>query len=249
MLQVKTQADIQREKEEEAGVRMPAPIAQESALASYVRSCWQSAKMHRQKYTQRFEDCLRRRRGVYSQEKLNTIKQNRSSTVYMKITGAKIKAAKTWLADLFSQAGDRPFTLEPANTPEMPPEIAQQMVAEAIAIMRQSEMTEEQVIASLEQHRDKFEADLKGEAEERAEKMADRIEDILSQAGWRAEFDDFLDDLATYPVAIMSGLEYRNTGEMTWAQNDAGEWSPVYTDMATPKVRRVSDSIWYRRPA
>ena len=69
---------------------------------------------------------------------------------------------------------------------------------------------------------------MKEEADRRADKMAEKIEDALTEAGWREEFDDFLDDIVTYPVAIMAGLM-----PIMWSH---GTGSEVMKRIAAPMV-------------
>ncbi|WP_086931605.1 portal protein [Agarilytica rhodophyticola] len=221
----------------------------EDSLAGFIRSQWTVAREHRRTFTYRFEDCLRRRSGIYSSEMKAKLESARSSEIFMRITSSKCKAAKTWLADLFEPAGDKPFTFQPANYPEINPELEQALMKEAEKALQQSQMPEAKAFAMVDEVKNKVLDDLKQKSKQLAEKMEDRVEDILTEANWRNEFDDFLDDVVTYPVAIMAGLEYRNEKELSWGENEFGQWVPSYKDRVKPKVRRVSPFRFYPSPS
>lgn len=220
----------------------------EDVLAGYIRSLWTKARDYRTPYTKRFQDCLERRSGIYSPEMQSKIKQAGEAPLYMRLTSAKCKAAKTWISDLFEPAGDRPFTLKAANTPDLNPEIKMKLLDAAIMTVMQTELTEDQAIKMVEQREKELLDELVGEANIIAEKMGDRVEDILAAAGWADEFDNFVDDLVTYPVAVMAGLDYRQEKELGWAQDEDGKWVPKYQNKIVPKVRRVSPFRFYPLP-
>lgn len=257
MLAIKNNAQIQEEKDRDYEERerssqdaeMLTVDTGESLLVGHVRSCWSDAKQYRRRYADRMRDCLRRRKGIYDSQKLQTLQGNGQSILYMKLTTAKCKAAKTWLADLFEPAGDRPFELVPKNYPELSPAIKQQMVQETIAIMNSSTIRPEQAAFVLQKHQQRIESEMRKKADMLAEKMSDKIEDTLADAGWKESFDDFLDDIVTYPTAIISGLEYRSTSELSWVQDETGQWVPRYEQKITPKIRRVSPFRFYPSPA
>jgi len=234
--------------EEEAPPKQDDFAAYGDELAKYVRGCWEEAKMFRNRYSQRLQDCHRRRSGLYSAQQLEAIKENKSSEIYIRLTSSKCKAAQTWLADLFDPAGDRPFTLTPRHEPEMPPEIMQQMIEQAMEVLRQSQLPEQEAIALVKQYRGKMLDQLRREAENRAEKMEDKIEDMLCEGGWREEFNEFLDDIVTYPLAVMSSMEFRSEFDLKWGQGPAG-FSPQYKEKVVPKWRRVSPFRFYPSPS
>ncbi len=257
MLIVKSNEEVQQERQEDSEKR--AELARdpfeasfggpEAELANKVRSCWEEAKSYRRNYSNRFKDCLLRRKGQYSDEKLAKIKAARSSTIFIRLTSSKCKAAKTWLADLFEPAGDKPFSLKPRNYPDLSPDIAQQMIREANAAIANSQMTPEQAAPLLKQHQNRLESELRRTADKMAEKMEARIEDMLHEAGWKEEFDDFLDDAVTYPTAILAGLEFRTTNELRWVPDGQGKYKPEYAEKITSRVRRVSPFKFYPSPS
>lgn len=247
LIQVKSAAEMEQEKEQPAAQAQQ--VDNNDQLAGMVRNDWDVFKAHRQPYTRRMQACLRARNGEYSPEKLAKIKTGGGSEVFIKLTGSKCRAAKDWLADLFNPSGDRPYTFEPANDPDMPPDVARKMIATAYQVMQQSQMNEDQAGELLRAHRDRFLDELRKVAEERADKMAARAEDLFNEAGWRKEFDEFLDDITTYPVAIMKGLEIKVEKFLSWAQGQDGKWQPTEEKVFARKFRRVSPFRFYPSPS
>ncbi|MCA9340007.1 MAG: hypothetical protein KDA17_03805 [Candidatus Saccharibacteria bacterium] len=254
LVAIKSNDQIDRENAEKAEVRLQnerSSSAQPQAvdnLANHVRKCWEVAKQNRAKINGRLLNCLRRRKGEYSDEKLAAIKQMGGSEIYMLITAAKCRSAKAWLGDLFSPAGDRPFTLEPTPIADMPVSIKSKLIAEAMRGAQELGVTPDQIKPLLMKHRDRILGELKREAEDRADKMAVAIEDFLLDADWRTAFDEFLDDLVTYPVAVMKGVEFRYAKTLKWVNGSDGFHAESAVKIA-PKVRRVSPFRAYPSPS
>lgn len=222
-------------------------------LAAYVHRCWSIAKSHRATQSTRLTECLRRRKGEYTQEKLAQIKAQGGSTIYMNIIGTKINAAKSWLSDLYAGSDGRPFDVEPTPVPDLPPEISQKIISIAIQNAMQINAAPEDVMAMseavLQRHEERIKDEIQAEAEERMERMADRIEDILTEGGYRKEFEAFLDDLVTYPVAIFKGPIYKRKREIKWVEGPDGNYIPKISDAIARKFKRVSPFDFYPSPS
>lgn len=223
----------------------------EYALARHVRNCWEAAKRHRTStgLDHRLADCLRRRKGEYDPVKLAAITEFGGSDIYMQITGSKCRAAKAWLSDLFSPAGDKPWSLDPTPIPDLDPAIIQKMVREAMAVLAQSEMTQEQAMALLEKHKDRLLNEAKEEAKIRMERMSDVIEDRMAEGDFRQELDAFFDDFVTYPFAVMKGLEFTTRSTMKWTDVGGGRFQPKKENIVLPRVRRVSPWAFFPSPS
>ncbi|MAT95373.1 MAG: hypothetical protein CME59_22610 [Halioglobus sp.] len=217
------------------------------ALANKVRGDWQIAKSTKQVVTQRLVDCLERRSGEYSAQKRQEIAQTQGSGIYMQLTAAKCRAAKAYLSDLYTPSGDRPFTIKPTPIPELPPQIQQKLMAEAMAVLNQSQIEPAAVAQILEKHKERLIGELMHQAEKRAEKMADHVEDMLVEGKFRTEFDAFLDDLVTYPAAIIKGPVFANRAKIKWVEVQ-GQYAPQRSHEIVPEVRRVSPFDSYPSP-
>lgn len=234
------------EKQENASYQ-PTPVT--DALASHVRHCWDIAKWNRGTLVARFTDCLRRRKGEYSAQKLQAINSMGGSKIYMKITGAKCNAAKSWLVDIFAPAGDRPWTLKPTPVPDLPPDIEQRLMSEAVMGAMQLGVPLEQMQELIEKHTDRLKDELYSEAEKRAERMSKKIEDVLAEGDFREEFNAFIDDLVTYPSAIFKGPIYRRERRIKWIDIGQGNYEPQVNFEVNRQFRRVSPFDFYPSPA
>jgi len=218
-------------------------------LAAHVRSCWSAAKTHRSRHRDRLTNCLRLRKGQYPADKLAEIHAQGGSAMYMNIIGTKCTAAKAWISDLYSGSGDRPFSIEPTPVPELDPSIQEEMVTVAIQAAMETGIPQENIEALLKKHEDRIKDEVKQEAEERMEGMADYIGDILAEGGYRAEFDSFIDDLVTFPYAILKGPIYRKELKVKWVEDEQGNFAPEISEKIVRKFRRVSPFNFYPSPS
>lgn len=253
MLRIKTPAEVQQQDAEQAAMReqqIKAAYQQphiSSALAQRVRSDWDIAKQHRVAINERLLNCLRRKKGEYSPSKLAALKEEGGSTIYMKIVAAKCRTAKAWLSDLFNPAGDRPFSLEPTPVADLPPDIRDRLISEALRGAQELGVGPEDVQELLIKHDARLKEEVKREAEERTERMAEHIEDLLVETGFRQTFSSFLDDLSVYPSAILKGLEFYKSRGLKWMEKN-GRMQPVKGEKILPRVRRVSPFRAYPSP-
>lgn len=254
VLQVSTpdQVTEQRNAEEEMRVESMKAAYQGNpvtdSLAAHVRSMWEVSKFNRMDLNNRLQDCQRRRAGEYDEGKLQAIKAQGGSEIYMQITSAKCRAAKAWLSDLFQPSGDRPWQIDPTPLPDLPPQLMQNLVAEAVQGAMELGVPPEMVEQMIMKHKDRLMDELKEESEERSEKMSEKIEDLMIESGWREAFDEFLDDLVTYPFAVMKGIEFRRCKKLQWADQD-GAFQPIMGEEIIPMIRRVSPHRMYPSPA
>lgn len=261
-IQTPDQVTQQREQEAEAARLAAQPPAQSyqntqpaEFIAKHVRSCWEVAKSNRIRINPRLIDCLRRRAGEYAPEKKAQLLAQNQNTIYMMLTAAKCHAAKAWLSDLFNPAGDRAWTLEPTPIADLPPDVMQQLVSSAMQGAEQmiAHGMDAQMAATLVQqlvmkHQDRLRDETQREAERRAERMGNKIEDLLIEADWNVAFDEFLDDLSTFPAGILKGLEFRRQKRLMYMQ-EGGKFVPKPGFVIAPKVRRVSPFRAYPSPA
>jgi len=102
----------------------------------------------------------------------------------------------------------------------------------------------------LKQHEERIKSEINEEAEARMEKMAEYIEDMMVEGDFRGEFDAFLDDLVTYPFAILKGPIYRKQKRVKWVQDkQTGRHVPKIEDKLVRKFRRVSPFDFYPSPS
>ncbi len=250
LLQVATASQLEQQDKarEQAKFATTQPVITDK-LAAHVRSLWTAAKTDKAKVQERMNACLRARNGVYSQTKLEQIKSTGGTTAYMAITGSKCRAAKGWLEDLFSPVGEKPFSLAPTPIADLPPNLEQELVQETIQGAMQLGLPLEVAEELALEHEDRLKMELKLEAEGRAEKAEDYIEDILVEGCWREEFNSFIDDLVTYPAAILKAPVFKARKKLKWTQDEQGKHIPKIVSELCREVRRVSPYDIYPAPS
>ena len=209
----------------------------ESSLAAHIRRCWESAKIAKQPHEQRMLDCLRRRKGEYSADKLKDIEEQGGSAIYMKLTTTKCRAAAAWLREILLPANERAWGLDPTPIPDVPREfliqfgqrLAQQLQAAAAEGQPVEMPTEEQVKSIILR-------EVQKKARAAADGMEDTIEDQLVEGGWDAALEAFIDDFVMFPAAIVRAPILRRVPSFRWEEG----WNLVETHEVRPEYDRVS---------
>lgn len=199
-----------------------------TGLAGHVKQCWTWARMAKQQTVEwRILQSIRQRRGEYDPEILSKIQQQGGSQIYMNLTSVKCRAAVSWLRDVFlSTSNDKPWTLEPTPIPDLPPEYQQSIMAIAVkqatqAIMMQNAMTDTDVQELMVELKSAQMAQLHEEAKEMVGLMETKMEDQLDEGGFTEAFSAFLDDLVTFPSAIIKGPIVVNKPKLKWVPDAA----------------------------
>lgn len=252
--QLEREQNIKREEEQKRQELIDRPIIIDN-LASHVRSCWQKAKTHRSKKSGRLTTCLRLRQGKYHPEKLEKIRERGGSEAYMNVIGTKSQALKSWLSDLYASTNDKPFSLDPTPVPELDPNIQNELIQTALQVLAQTmpgipeEALMEMAEPLLEKHEERIKDEVQQEAIARMEKMSTYIEDIMSESNWREEFEEFIDDLGTFPFAVMKGIIYRVEKTSSWQLDEqTGQYRIVVKNKIARRWKRVSPFNFYESP-
>ncbi len=221
----------------------------ETALASYIHGCWDRAKFSKQEITERLLKCERQRRGVYDPDKEMDIMRTGGSDIYMRLTDIKCRAAASWIKDVMSVSGERPFDLSPAKDPELPPEISASIIdavrseAEEYLISG-SQLHPETFRTRMEQIHDEIRIKMREEAKDNAKRMRDKIDDQMTNGNFDKSFRDFIDDFVTYPTAIFKGPVVRKRKTMKWGP----DFSPILATEFVREFSRVSPFDIYPSP-
>ncbi len=234
MLQVVSNDALVRQEQAQAAINeeamnaaAPAPLS--SQLAGHIRSCWDAAVRHKIHVEERMVRNQRNRRGEYSATKLAEIKETGGSEIFMMLTSVKCRAASSWLRDmLLGQRADKPWGTEPTPVPDLSPrdraKIEQSVAREAaqLAMAEQMGVAEELLIQRLEEIKTAARERIRNLAKERAKRMEDKMEDQLLEGGWREAFNAFLDDITTFPSAILKGPIVRKRPRLQWSEGGVG---------------------------
>lgn len=222
----------------------------ESNLASYVKRCWENAKVARAEITERLLRCERQRRGVYDPDKAAEIAKMGGSDIYMMLTDVKCRAAESWIRDVMFGQQERVFDLKPSKVPEMPPE----MQAAIIDLVRTeaeqfvgdgNDLHPETFRARMEEVHEMMTARIKQESEDAARRMGDKIEDQLAHGKFQPAVKSFITDFVTFPTAIIKGPNVKRRKVMKWGPN----FTPIVTTEFMREVERVSPYDIYPSPA
>ena len=185
---------------------------------------------------------LRARRSQYDPDKMAEIKKVGGSDVFAGITGQKCRAAASWLRDILLTSGsERPWSVRATPVAELPPEINDLLVEQATQPIKEALLAGQpidpmQTVTMMSMLRDQAMAAVREEATKRAERMADKMEDQLEEGGFRQALDQVINDMTTFPSAILKGPVIRMRPQLTWGPNN----QPVVKTMLTKEWERVS---------
>lgn len=231
-------ADIEAETQREANAQNAQPVIQ--GLAGHVNKRWQVARLAKRELEERMLQCLRRRNGEYDPEKLAEIQAQGGSEIFIQLTSVKCRAATSWLRDtLLGTGADRPWSIDPTPIPDLPPDVQEElkakMAAELMNVYAQGiEPDPEQLRQAAQSMKDQAMREMKEEARKRVDRMADKMEDQMVEGGFHAAFNEFLDDIVTFPYAVMKGPVKRRrkmlkwvNGQLSTVEEIRNEWERV----------------------
>jgi len=223
LVPIKTVQQLQAEEKAAAEAANSEPVIQN--LAGYIKQKWTYARTAKEMTVeQRMLKSVRQRRGEYDPDKLLQLREQGSSLIYMMLTSNKCRAASSWLRDvLLTDSKDKPWSLRPNPIPEMPPPVlqdlmmrAQQKLAEVLATGINP--SDQEVRNMLLDFKDQAMAELTELAKEDAERMEKKMHSQLLDGQWTTAFAQFIDDLVTFPAAIMKGPVVRSKPKMNWVK-------------------------------
>lgn len=243
------------QEQRDAAATPPAPTTLVDSLAGYVRQHWTLAKTAKQQDAERrIIDALRAKRGEYDPEKLQKIRQQQGSEIYMMLFATKARQLKALLGDILLGSGDDlPVAIQPSPSPDLPPEVVQQIMQGAMELVMQAEMSGmpmsiEQVRQMLRDAKDHEQSVMDQEARARCKRAERKIHDMLTEGGFVEAFDAFLDDLATSPTAIIKGPVIRKSAVLAWQPGPNGTSVPVTSFANRPHWERVDPLNLYPAP-
>jgi len=176
-------------------------------LAQYIRHRYDDAFNHKvQNGTEaRLLRNLRVKKGVYQPDEIAMLG---GIDVYIAISALKSRAAMSWLLDVVLNSIEKPWTLEPSPIPDLPDVFKEQ----AITMLASEVNDPASGLETMDDVRERA-TDLKKTVirylEEQAKKsttaMEQVIEEQLDEGNWTKVFAEYIDDLCTYPAAMIRG--------------------------------------------
>jgi hypothetical protein len=205
---------------------------------------------------QRMIDNMRARRSIYTPQKLAAIRTEGGSEVYAGVTGQKCRAASAWIRDVMMSTGeDRPWSIKPTKVPELPPAINDLIVKQAMIPLKDQLMAAAagqgeppdpmSTVHMMSMMKDQALEAIRQEADKRCGRMADKMEDQLTEGGFLDAMDAFINDLTTFPTAILKGPVIRMKPVLTWGPDS----QPVVQIKLVKEWDRVDPFKFYPSPA
>jgi hypothetical protein len=223
-------------------------------LSGYLRECWDVAQMAKRPIEQEMLRAMRQRNGEYEADKLQQIRAQGGSEIYMMITEVKCRAAESWLRDILLDNGSPPWDLAATPIPDLSPaqdkEIENEYAQKVLKLVEQlgvapnpDEMQELKEMVSQD-----FRFRVLREAQSRADRMKIKIQDQFAQGGWEDSFNDFITDLVTFPCAFIKGPIVRRQRTLGWKTNAMGQTVVEPTERLGPEYERVDPFRIYPEP-
>ena len=196
-----------------------------SGLSGHIKNFWTQAENAKRLVEQRMLEAMYARRGEYTAERLVKIQQSKQPPIYMMLAASKMRQVESLLRDVLLGTGaDKPWTVRPTPSPELPPEevnkimqAVQMELTQALQMGLQPSMDE--VRQRIRMYREQLDARLLEEARVRCERMERKMEDQLVEGGLLLSIDQFITDLATFPTAFIKGPVVRKKAQLKWGED------------------------------
>lgn len=241
---IKSLGQMQQEERNAATEANNAPVVQ--GLAAHIKKCWSSARQAKEMTVeQRMLKSLRQRRGEYDPDKLAMIQEQGGSQIYMMLSANKCRSAGAWLRDvLMTTSRNKPWSIQPGGVPDLPPSTIQELMDQATAQIQQYEMengpmSEGDVRQMLLNLKDQATASVQRVARAAADRMEMKMLDQLQEGGFLNALSDFIDDITTFPSAILKGPVIRKKQRLAWVQDAEGGYSPDVKEEMVLEWERV----------
>ena len=229
------------------------PVVQQ--LTSHIKKLWVQSRVAKEMTVeQKMLKSLRQRRGEYDPDKLAQLKEQGSATIYMMLTSNKCRAASSWLRDvLMTTASDKPWTIKPTPIPELQPNIMAELMQKAqkqieAALVNGVNPSEQDVREMLLDLKDQAHSQVMDIATRDAERMEDKMYDQLLEGQWVQAFADFIDDIVTFPSAVMKGPVVRKRPKLHWIKDQNGQYGLDVQDTYSLEWERVDPFNIYPAP-
>ena len=227
------------------------PVIQ--GVAAYILKCFDEARdAKEQTVERRMLENLRQRRGEYEPEVLAQLEQQHSAVVFMHITSNKCRAAAAWLRDAL---GDMPWSCEPTPIADLEPDIENQVTGEFAPelLMQLMQMgyqpSKQETMEIMNAMKDAKSSAVQEQARRAAANMTRKMKDQMLEGGFEKAFDQFIDDLATFPAAIIKGPVVRAKTCLHYNQDPEDQtWNVTTKEEYHLEWERVSPFDIYPAP-
>jgi len=243
----------------EEGKQAQQPVV--CALSLHVTKSFEDAKMFRETVgiSNRLLKSRRLKAGKYSPEQAAAIALKGGTQLFFNVTEQKCEAAEAWLTDVLTPTDDRSWDIRPTPIPTLPGDMGEAILQAAVQQFAHLEaFTPEDIDARglmvqeyATQMYDEMLKQLSEEAQEINDRMSQKMADQTIEGGWAEAVGEFVNDLVTYPTAILKGpvmvqkkvLAYEN-GEPVVKEEIVPTWKCVdpMNFYPGPNARNVEES-------
>ena len=223
-------------------------------LTGYLRQCWDVAEMAKRPIEQIMLRAMRQRNGEYEADKLQQIRAQGGSEVYMMITEVKCRAAESWLRDILLEGGGPPWDLAATPIPDLSPtqsaEVQGVFAEKVLEIVQNTGQapSKQQMLELREMVSQDYRFAILQQTQSRADRMKLKIEDQFTQGGWDTAFNDFITDLVTFPAAFIKGPIVRRQRALGWRTTPDGRTQVEPIERLGPEYERVDPFRIYPEP-
>ena len=223
-------------------------------LSAHVRTCWDAARNAKKPLEDIMLKSLRQRNGEYDADKLQAIRRQGGSEVYMMLTEVKCRAAESWLRDILMDDGTPPWDMMSTPLPELSPEhdaeVQEALSERVVGAIQETGMAPSR--ADLMELREIVEQEYRFKvmqaAQTRVDRMKTKIEDQFAQGGWPDAFNEFITDLVTFPCAFLKGPIVRRQRHLGCTKGPDGVTRVEASERIAPEFERVSPFDIYPEP-
>lgn len=222
-----------------------------SGLSAHLDKLWERAKDAKQNASANglsIQDellaNLRQRNGEYHPDKLQAIREQGLSELFMLLTSVKCRAAEAWIRDVMLPSNESAWEIRPTPKPDIPP-FAKKQIADQIQAVAMQGLQQGQPIpaGAVRQLAERLEQQLKQEIDDyakiSAERMGESIKDVTEEGGWRKAFEAVVSDVVTFKAGIIKGPIKRKRKKLAWTTDEYGN--------TTANVETVTKTEFERR--
>ncbi len=220
-------------------------------LAGYVRACWQEARDSKENTVEpRMLSSLRQRKGEYDPDMLAQLQKQGSTPIFMLITSNKCRAGASWLREALDGL---PWSAKPTPVSDVDDQTKGAIIEAAsqqvyMALMNGYRPSNAEVKEFMLAVRDQAFAKIQEAAKQRAERMTAKMKDQLIEGGFPEAMDQFIDDLVTFPAAILKGPVVRMRPQLKWVGMKTSQPTVEVVDAFRLEWERVDPFNIYPAP-
>lgn len=220
-------------------------------LVAMIREHFERAKSVKAQFVNdRLLSCVYAFKSEYEPKKLTAIRELGGSEAYIPLTNMKVRAGKAWLSDIFFSPNSKIFELKTTPVPTPPPDIAKRIqgelsqeidrlmeAASRLAVMSKGMFDMSSIQDVIESRkaaiREKYIKKVRERAKRLIEVEEQRIHDQFVEGGFYKALAELLNDIMTYPTAILKGPVLRKKRKFITNSREI-------VDVVVPTYNRVS---------